>query len=344
MPKRSNHTEDIRRFILENLSDHPGDIARVAAEHFDTSRQAMAKHLRALVELGLIDATGRTKDRKYQLKLLQENNERLDVTAQLAEDVVWRDHILPYLPDVSPNVADICQYGFTEMLNNVIEHSESPVVDVNISRNAVEIILRVRDYGVGIFHKIQTEYNLVDPRHALLELSKGKLSTDQESHSGEGIFFTSRMFDTFNILSGSLFFGRTNAWDGEWLIEVDDHVPWDGTGITMRIHPHATRQTQEVFNGYTDELEFGFTRTHVPIKLAKYGDEQLVSRSQAKRVLARFDLFNEVLMDFAGVETIGHSFADEIFRVYQNQHADILLIPVRTTTAIDQTIQRVKAK
>lgn len=45
-----------------------------------------------------------------------------------------------------------------------------------------------------------------DERDAILELSKGKLITDAENHAGEGIFFTSRVFDEFAVISGGLFF------------------------------------------------------------------------------------------------------------------------------------------
>ena len=44
------------------------------------------------------------------------------------------------------------------------------------------------DFGIGIFNKIQQGMNLLDERHAVLELTKGKLTTDPARHSGEGIF------------------------------------------------------------------------------------------------------------------------------------------------------------
>ena len=39
---------------------------------------------------------------------------------------------------------------------------------------------------------------------AALELSKGKLTTDPKNHSGQGIFFSSRAFDSFGLYSGGL--------------------------------------------------------------------------------------------------------------------------------------------
>jgi hypothetical protein len=43
--------------------------------------------------------------------------------------------------------------------------------------------------GVGIFKKIQNALGLEDERHAVLELSRGKLTADPARHTGEGIFF-----------------------------------------------------------------------------------------------------------------------------------------------------------
>jgi hypothetical protein len=55
----------------------------------------------------------------------------------------------------------------------------------------------IYDEGEGIFKKIQRELGLLDARHSVLEISKGKLTTDPDNHTGEGVFFSSRMFDDF---------------------------------------------------------------------------------------------------------------------------------------------------
>jgi hypothetical protein len=82
----------------------------------------------------------------------------------------------------------------------------------------------------------------------------------------------------------------------------------------------------------------------VLIKLAKYEKEQLLSRSQARRVLARFERFEEVLLDFSDVEMIGQAFADEIFRVYQREHPDIRIIPISASPAVESMIARAEGK
>lgn len=349
MVTKRNRLQNIRQFVIENVKTHPADIGSLLAEEYTISRQGANKYLRRFVEEGLLGSSGNTKSKKYSLAVLASNHVVIDVTPELEEHIVWREHIIPTLGDVAANVAEICQFGFTEMVNNVVEHSESAELEVTISRNATEILMCVQDHGVGIFKKLQNEYGYSDPRHALLELSKGKLTTSQEAHSGEGIFFTSRVFDSFHIDANSLAFIRLNSINpDDWLIEVDDTNSFaafmPGTSIFMNIGLAAKRNMREVFDAAATEFDdYSFTRTHVPVKLVKYGNEQLVSRSQAKRVLARFDRFKEVMLDFQGIETIGPAFADEIFRVFPNQHGEIQLVWMNTTPAIEQMISRARS-
>ena len=111
----------------------------------------------------------------------------------------------------------------------------------------------------------------------------------------------------------------------------------------MRLNNHTARTTKKIFDQYTSEDEFGFTKTVVPVRLAQYGDDKLVSRSQAKRLLARVDRFKTVIFDFEGVDSIGQAFADEIFRVFNTKHPEIELIAIKTNSAVKRMISRAKA-
>ena len=82
--------------------------------------------------------------------------------------------------------------------------------------------------------------------------------------------------------------------------------------------------------------DFDFSKTLVPMKLARLGQEQLISRSQAKRLVARFDYFKTVTLDFEGIEEIGQAFADELFRVYRLAHPTIELEPINMTRQVEQ--------
>ena len=333
--------DEIRGFILDNVIAHPKDIARISASHFGISRPAVANHLRILLDRGLLVAEGVTKARKYKLKPISQESFRVTVTPKLEEHILWREKVFPLLEGVKENVLAICSHGFNEMFNNVIEHSDSDSALFSLTQTAVNIEIFVRDFGVGIFEKIKSHFGLDDPRHALLELSKGKLSSEEDRHSGEGIFFTSRMFDIFSIRSGNLFYNRFKQ-EGDWLIEVKEQKFLSGTGILMGISKGAEQTVKEIFDQYSpDSGEFGFTKTHVPIELLRYEGEQLVSRSQARRLLIRFDRFQEVLLDFRGITTIGQAFADEIFRVFRNEHPDITIRWMNSSEDIQNVIRRV---
>ena len=332
---------EIRDYILSNVSEHPADIVSLVVSEFKVSRQMASRHVRHLVNTGLLVANGKTRARKYELKNFINELFPLNVSQGFEEDVIWREKVFPLLKDIPKNVLDICQYGVTEILNNVLAHSESLDAFIHVQRNAILVQIQINDEGVGIFNKIQKVFNLHDPRHALLELTKGKLTSEQASHTGEGIFFTSRMFDGFSILSGTLFFDRINKENDDWLIEVEDRNQTEGTFITMKIHTTASQTTLGVFAKATlGELEHDFSRTHVPVKLARYGTEQLVSRSQARRILTRFERFKEVLLNFKDVNEIGPAFADEIFRVYQRQHPEINIFSINRSPQVLQMIEK----
>ena len=341
-PRRSRENPEVREFILRNASEHPKDISALAVQKFGLSRAAISGYMQRLIRAGLVTATGRTFARQYSLKKLSAIAKKLKITAHSSEDTVWRFRILPHLKPIPENVRDICQYGFTEMFNNVIDHSASPDVIVAFEQDYAEIRMRVIDHGVGIFEKIRRDFHLPDPRTAMLELSKGKLTSDTARHSGEGIFFTSRMFDKFRISANSLFYGREKKDESEWWIE--GQVPPElrgGTEVFMAISTDASWTMRQIFEKYEGD-DVHFRKTHVPIKLGRYPGEQLVSRSQAKRILARFENFSEVILDFEGVPQIGQAFADEIFRVFRQDHPNIRLFAIRTNPEVTQMIERVQ--
>jgi anti-sigma regulatory factor (Ser/Thr protein kinase) len=335
MPARPSSAE-FRDFLLRSVWEHPADIASFASERFGISRQAVNRRLRALVAEGLLEASGRTRARRYAPKPIESETVRLEVPG-LQEDVVWRQVIAPHLDGIPENVKAICNYGFTEMVNNAIDHSLSPTVLVALRRYYDRLEFYVIDDGIGIFKKIKDELGLPDEQHAILEIAKGKLTTDPERHSGEGIFFTSRMFDRFSINSGKLHFGSGDARD--WLLEMGDEA--EGTGVFLRIDTSSPRRLGEVFDAFASEFDdYGFSRTTIPVELLQHEGERLVSRSQAKRLLVRIENFKEVILDFEGVETVGQAFADEIFRVFRMKHPDVHMTPLNMTRATRRMIER----
>ena len=340
MNKPQKKTEEIRQFILENVEDHPSDVTSIAAVKFGISRQASHRHVQKLVQDGLLFASGTTRDRKYEVKPLADLSIDLPL-AGLQEDRAWREHIRPRLENLPANVLQICQYGFTEIVNNAVDHSEGTKLIIYLRRTYKYVEMNVADNGIGIFAKIQKELNLDDQLHAILELSKGKLTTDPALHTGEGIFFTSRMFDNFSIWSGRLYFSHFEP-DNDWLVEDKEEIH-KGTAILMSINAQSDRTTKQVFDRFTVPGDYGFSKTHIPVFLVRYGDENLISRSQAKRLLARFERFKEIVLDFDNVDSIGQAFADEIFRVFTSQHPGIHLHYTNANEQVEGMIIRARS-
>jgi hypothetical protein len=175
----------------------------------------------------------------------------------------------------------------------------------------------------------------------LLELSKGKLTTDPRRHTGEGVFFTSRMFDRFQIASGELVFDHDDAQADDLLDDIGPRYSRRGTTVLMEIATGSKRTAKQVFDQFSSGPDdYAFAKTVVPVRLAKVGDENLVSRSQAKRLMQRVERFRTVVLDFAGITSIGQAFADEVFRVFANAHPDVELVPMHATPAVQQMIRR----
>jgi STAS-like domain of unknown function (DUF4325)/Histidine kinase-like ATPase domain len=337
MPGLRETGDAIRRFILTGVEEHPNDITKLTADSFAISTQAVNLHIKKLMRDRLLAKEGHARTTAYKLVTLSEWNRTYSLTSPLDEYDVWEKDVRPVIGDLPENVLDIWRYGFTEMLNNAIDHSAGESVIVQAKKTAVNTEMLISDDGIGIFKKIQNALNLSDERHAVLELTKGKLTTDKTKHSGEGIFFTSRIFDSFDILSGGIYFSHTFGSPEDWILQRNSA---SGTAIWLKIDDHSARDRGEIYDQHGTPGEYSFDKTVVPVNLAQYGSDDLVSRSQAKRLLTHLDKFKTVVLDFKGVRTIGQGFADEVFRVFRREYPAIELIHTNANEEVEKMIRR----
>lgn len=209
------------------------------------------------------------------------------------EGLLWERDFAPFF-ELPPNIRNIAHHGFTEIANNAHDHSDGKNVSIIMCLKDGTLSILVADDGIGIFRKIQNALNLPDPRLSLLELSKGKLTTDSSKHPGKGIFFSFRMFDTFIIKANGLAFQHDIRVKSDVLFEE----PYDmGTSVFMAIAIDSTKISKEVFDEFSVPKELSFSKTIVPVRLASIGGENLISRSQAKRLVSRLDAFKTVILD-----------------------------------------------
>lgn len=329
----------VRKWAIQAvIVGHGANLSKGLVDKFGVSRMTAVRALRALVAEEWLETTGST----HPVFRLGKNRQTIKTypLPGVDESMAWIHDFSPCF-ELPANIANITHYGFTEMVNNANDHSEGKFVTILMTVKNGRLALMVVDDGVGIFEKISKAMNLPDRRLAILELSKGKFTTDPSKHSGEGIFFTSRMFDQFQIEANDLHYDHDVRDRHDWLLEMER--PDTGTLLYMSMPIDSKRTTQEVFDSYSSGDDYGFHKTVVPVRLAKVGNENLVSRSQAKRLVARFEGFKTVLLDFTGIDEIGQAFADEVFRVFGLTHPGVELVPVNAIPAVQQMINRALA-
>ena len=308
-----------------------GDVAIEAG----VTRQAAHYHLKRMVEAGELESVGAGRGSHYIDRTLWWA--RLE-TSGLEEDVVWKrvTEEAATLKVMSPNARNVANYAFTEMLNNAIDHSASPVVDISVSRPDHLFSFRIEDEGIGAFERVRKTIKLEDHLAAIQEISKGKLTTAPERHSGQGIFFTSKAVDLFELAANGLQWTVDGIRDDEAIGPSRRRI---GTSVHLQIDPGTTRSMREVFDRYTDPDTSAFSKSRTAVRLFEY-DVPFVSRSEAKRLARNLDQFEEVDVDFQDVNEIGQGFADELFRVWQSAHPSTHLRPINMNPTVRLMVER----
>lgn len=223
------------------------------------------------------------------------------------------------------------------MYNNAIDHSEGTRIYTEVEISDTQMSITIMDNGIGIFQKIQEALNLESMRESILHLSKGKFTTDPSKHSGEGIFFTSRVFDSFSIFSGDMYYTFENK---DWFLSHEKNETFGkGTLIKMVLSLDTKRTPKEVMDEYADQ-EIGFGKTIVAVALSADPNDPHVSRSQAKRLLMGLEKFRTIILDFKGVSSVGQAFVDEAFRVFKNEYPNIIIHYFNANEEVEAMIKR----
>lgn len=249
-------------------------------------------------------------------------------------------HQLPLLFQLPENVGSIFDYAFSEILNNAIEHSESNFIEIEVEKDKDFISFIVNDFGIGVFRNVMEKRNLKSELEAIQDLLKGKITTQPKAHSGEGIFFTSKVADIFVLESFGNRLRVDNLIDDIFIEKLKSLEK--GTKVFFSINRKSKKHLGDIFKKYQSELtEIGFDKTEVKVKLFTMGTVY-ISRSQARRVLAGLNKFKSIILDFDKVPTIGQAFADEIFRVFVQNYPKIKIQAVNTNEAVQFMINRVE--
>jgi anti-sigma regulatory factor (Ser/Thr protein kinase) len=323
----------VNHAIVDLCRRHGFVTAGALAKRLKVSRQTAHRRLAEAVAEGHLRPEGRARARRYvpvvpqfEFPLVGQNEDRIlaHIRQRLASD-------FETLPDQDERML---VYTFSEMVNNAIDHSRGSRVWVTVAIRPTEVEISIEDDGIGAFASIQAGRGLATPIEAAAEVTKGKVTTMPSRHTGEGVFFTSKAVDRFQLAANGVALLVDNL--------VQDHtihlVPLvPGTRVDLRFARPVLRTMQSVFAAWTEDIEFSRTRTIV--KLFGLGRD-FVSRSEARRLLHGLEAFREVVVDFAGVQAVGQGFADEVFRVFARQHPDIRLVPVNMVEPVRFFVER----
>lgn len=310
------------------------------------SRQYLSTQVNKLVEEGKLIKMGSGRWTRYALpqhakSLSERANKRLQNNKALDEYKIYADFRkkIKRLQDLPESVGRIISYGFTEMLNNAIDHSGSKAIQVGFTVQPDNINFIVEDHGIGIFRNIMRQRKLVNELEAIQDLTKGKVTTMTKGHTGEGVFFTSKVADLFIIESFGYTFRVDNLLDDLFVEKSDLHQR--GTKINFKIAVNSKRDLGQIFRQYQVDPEGEFDVTEIKVKLYKQNTEY-ISRSQAKRLLVDLNKFKRIILDFENVKTVGQGFADEVFRVFQTEYPDIVIIPENMNEEVKFMVDRVE--
>ena len=292
----------------------------------NVSRQAVNRHLQQLVSRGFLIKEGVTRGAVYRIataeKTVPKKFTKDFVLDGLEEDRVFQQMSLALnLPKLtSPRANEITRYAFTEMLNNAIDHSRSEKCRVEVLVDEYNFQFRIRDYGIGLFFSIYDKFDLPDANSAVGELIKGKTTTMREKHSGEGIFFTSKAADKIYFRAGKIKLTFDNQKQD---IFIEEMKIIRGTEVFFSIKRRTRKKLEDIFSIFApEEFDYKFEKTRAMVKLFQ---REYISRSEARRLCHGLDKFKKIILDFKGVKTIGQGFADELFRVFLQNHQQITI-------------------
>jgi len=330
--------------ILDYLKTKKTATGKELCDLLGISRQALHKHVKKLINNSLVLKNGSTRNTKYtylppsKKNMLKKMIYKKELSLKgLEEDKIFNElSLLSNLrKSVSPKSYAILQYAFTEILNNAIDHSNSQKCNIELTWDQYNIQFIIRDFGIGVFYSIYKKFKLSDENSAIAELIKGKTTTMKERHSGEGIFFTSKAADIMSLRSHkiNLIFDNKN---GDTLLEEKRAII--GTEVKFSISKNTKKNLTDIFASFSpEEFDYQFEKTKVAIKIFQ---QSYISRSEAKRLLFGLDKFKVIVLDFKGVKSIGQGFADEIFRVFQNNHPKIKIKAENVSEVLNIMLQR----
>lgn len=342
MDIKSNINSIILKLASEKITFRTADVL----ETLDTkvTTQYLSSLIGKLVKQGVLVKSGSTAKAIYALP---DNANELGtvIRKHLVRETVKEHEVLDdinhqahFLIKLNENLRSLFDYALSEMLNNAIDHSQSKYINIEVGVDNENLKFIVNDAGIGVFRNVMQQRHLQSEFEAMQDLLKGKTTTQPHAHSGEGIFFTSKVADVFILESFGYLLRIDNTINDVFFQEIKSEKK--GTKVSFMLSKNTSKHLKDIFSQYeTDHNDPDFDKTKIQVKLYTIGTIY-VSRSQARRILTGLERFKTIILNFERVPTIGQAFADEVFRVFKQKYPDIKIIPTDMNEAVKYMVDR----
>jgi anti-sigma regulatory factor (Ser/Thr protein kinase) len=267
-------TQEILKFAEKEKQFQVNSVRKYLKEKY--SRQHISVSLNILVKDNKLIRSGANRHTFYALpgnidvfasvisrKLKNKNLSEEKVLISLREEALFKNKM-------SDNLKSVFEYAFSEMLNNAIEHSRSKTISISVKVLNGDLEFEIRDFGIGVFRNIIGKLKLKSELEAIQELMKGKTTTQPKAHSGEGIFFTSKVADVFSMDSYGYRLIVNNKVKDIFIEKPDEII--SGTKIVFTISMDSKKHLSAIFSEYQSDPEtFAFDKTDIIVKLYTFG-------------------------------------------------------------------------
>ena len=301
-----------------------GEVAR----RLDISRQAAFAHLTALVDEGRVERVGRGRGTRYRLKSAAGEVAASDATSPSLERRITPEDDAAVLGEsasfreMSPAASELFAEAMRRMLTLARARDPHGLLDWRMEDGPKTLCLELVDAGEVLFAWARRQLGLRTAEEARLLLSKGLGDTD--------LRWLTRAADVLEIEGGALGWRVDNLRADQSLYALDP--PRSGTRMRFCADPLRPMNV--------DALEHD-RDAHALVRLFDDG-EVFPSRQQARELMQGLELCERVVLDFGGVQQVGEAFADEIFRVWSETHAQVRLHPIRMRACVAEAIVRVR--
>ncbi len=338
--KRRIDLPELTRWITPAALTEGERLPELLMQRLSIGRRSARALLARLVALQWLEREGTPRKPAFRPGALRQVVRSYPIEG-LQEDLPWQRDFAPAFAAPAP-VMRMAQHAFVELLNNAIDHSGGGSVTVSMRQTATQMQLLVSDDGCGVFARIREAFAIDDDALAMLELAKGKLTSQPQCHSGHGLYFTARLADVFDLQANRQAYRFCGWGPRRW--HAIKPMQRAGTTAYVAIALETARTLDGVLRAHsTDGTTPAFEVTQVPLHLIVAEHVGLESRAQAVRVASRLERFRRVELDFSDVDAIGHGFADQLFRVVAGEHLGLQLLPLHANPGVASMIDSVRA-